>query len=136
VLEDSNKIFVLEVGSKKKALFIKFLSIYPECEHLIFDQPQLFPLICLKTNCPRNMNCMYKLAKRTKYIFDSFPDADLLILYFRYRDQPKKHRAGVFWKDMSEPRFITFNEYSWEKVKSLGTIYEWKLPDFITLDRG
>lgn len=74
---------------------------------------------------------MYTLAKKVKYIFDVFPNANLLILYFRYQDQPKKHRAGVFWRDMREPRFITFNEYAWAKVKSIGTVYEWELPETI-----
>ncbi len=70
---------------------------------------------------------------RVKYIFDTFPSADLLLLYFRYHDFPKKHRSGVFTRNLDEPRYITFNPHAWEKIKSMGTVYEWNLPDSLFL---
>ena len=76
---------------------------------------------------------MEKLAKRVKAIFDAFPTAKLLLLYFKYRDRPNSLRAGVFWRDMSEPRIITMNPGAWEKMKQLGTVYEWNLPMEIML---
>lgn len=125
-------MYILEVQGK--TLFIKLKDLYPECEFLIEDQPQLYPLRCLVDHCPRNANCMEKLAKRVKYIFDAFKDAQLLLLYFRYRDKPDSHRAGVFWRDMDiPPRFITFNRTAWDKCKELGTVYEWQLPSELFL---
>jgi hypothetical protein len=76
---------------------------------------------------------MSTLANRVKYIFDTFVNARLLFLYFSYRDFPNKQRAGIFTKELDEPRYITFNLHAWEKVKSLSTIYEWSLPDSVFL---
>lgn len=119
-------MYILEVSHR--TLFTKFLGLYPECEFLIRDQPHLYPLLCLQSSCPRASNCMEKLAKRVKAVFDAFPSAKLLVLYFTYRDQPGRIRAGVFWEDMSEPRFIVMNPSAWEKFKEIGTVYEWDLP--------
>lgn len=76
---------------------------------------------------------MEKLAKRVKYIFDTFEEAQLLVLYFKYRDKPGSLRAGLFWKDMSEPRCITMNPYAWKTMKELGVVYEWELPPSLFL---
>jgi hypothetical protein len=119
---------------RKKTIFAKLKDIYPECEFLIEDQPQLYPLRCLVDSCPRNANCMEKLAKRVKYLFNSFPESELLILYFAYRDRPGSTRAGLFWRDMSEPRFITMNRSSWEKMKKMGDVYEYNLPSAFFLN--
>jgi hypothetical protein len=124
-------VLVLEI--QKKTLFMKMKDVYPECEYLIADQPQLFPFRCLRDSCPRNANCMGKLAVRVKYIFDTFKEAELVVLYFKYRDRPQSQRAGIFWKDMREPRYITMNLYSWAKLKELGTVYEWEIPDDVFL---
>lgn len=123
-------MLVLEVY--KKTLFIKVDWVYPECKFLIGKEPKLYPFLCLKDHCPRNMNCMDKLAHRVKYIFDSFPEAKLLILYFTHHDSTSR-RAGVFWRDMREPRFITMNRSYWEKLKKIGIVYEWELPDSLFL---
>ena len=76
---------------------------------------------------------MEKLAKRVKHIFDTFERTELLILYFKYRDHPTRLRAGVFWRDLREPRLITMNPYAWEKLKEIGTVYEYTLPDVLFL---
>lgn len=133
VLLNSNKALVLEV--QKKTLFIKLEFVYPECFFLIEDQPKLFPFICLFSSCHRNSNCMEKLAKRVKYIFDVFTEASLLFLYFRYRNDPDRQKAGVFWRDMTEPRLITMNPYAWNKMKEIGIVYEWDLPQDFYMDK-
>jgi len=119
-------MYILEVN--KRTLFTKLESVYAECFFLIEDQPKLYPFICLNSDCHRAANCMEKLAKRVKAIFDAFPEAKLLLLYFKYRDRPNSMRAGVFWRDLSEPRYITMNPGAWEKMKSIGTVFEWNLP--------
>lgn len=78
---------------------------------------------------------MDKLVKRVKYIFDAFPEAKLLLLYFAYRDKPGSQRAGVFWREMTEPRYITMNRGGWEKLKEIGNVYEWELPDSLFLEK-
>jgi hypothetical protein len=120
-------MLILEV--KQQTLFVKLKDVYPECEFLISDQEQLHPFICFTSHCHRNANCMEKLAGRVKYIFDGFPHAQLLLLYFSYRDKPASQRAGVFWRDLREPKYIVFNRTAWEKMKQIGTVYEWNLPD-------
>jgi hypothetical protein len=116
-------------------VFVKLKDLYPECEFLIQGAVQLFPLRCLADDgCHRNQNCMEVLAKRTKYVFDTFPDADLLILYFRYQDRPTSQRGGVFWRDMRSPRYFTLNKSGWEKFKKVGKIYSWRIPDAVFLN--
>lgn len=71
---------------------------------------------------------METLAKRVFNIFEAFPNAQLLLLYFKYRDRPGTTRAGVFWREMDEPRLVTLNRTGWERLKQIGTIYEYELP--------
>lgn len=126
-------MYVLEV--QEKTIFCKLKDVYPECEHLIMDSQQLYPLRCFRDDgCPRNSNCQEKLAHRTKFIFDNFPNAQLLVLYFSYRDRPGSTRAGLFWRDIREPRLITLNRTGWEKMKEIGVVYEWELPNHLFLN--
>ena len=128
-------MLVLEV--QRKTIFAKLNDVFPECSFLIQGQDQLYPLFCIKNEyCPRNMNCMDRLVRRCKHMFDAFPDAQLLILYFAYQDRPGSHRAGVFWRDLREPRFITFNRSSWVKMKEIGTVFEYTIPDTVFLQTG
>lgn len=138
-MTDPREALVLKLKgqSGSATLFMKLKDVYPECEFLISDLPQVFPLFCLRREgCTRNQNCMDKLVARTRYVFDTFPDAQTVLLYFRYRDRPDSHRAGVFWRDMREPRLITFNRAAWEKCKQVGTVYQWRLPDELFLQTG
>lgn len=134
---DPRECLVLKIAGRitgKAVLFIKLDSLFPECSFQIKDLVQLFPLHCLKNNfCPRNLNCMGKLANRVKLVFDTFPDAVYLLLYFKWRDKPDSHRAGLFSKDLQEPRFLTLNRSSWEKMKEIGVIYSWNLPEKVFL---
>ena len=137
--EGTNVLVLKVVGrdSGRSAVFMKMKDVYPECEFLIRDAPQLFPFRCLKDDfCPRNANCMGKLQKRVQYVFDHFDDADLLLLYFRYDDMPGSHRAGVFSRDLEDqrfPRYVVFNRSMWERMKQIGIVYQWKLPDSLFL---
>ncbi len=130
-----NALVLKVVKAVRSTLFMKLNDLYPECQFLIEGAPQLSPLFCLKSHCPRNQACMEKLANRVKYVFDTFPDTELLLLYFRYVDKPGSQRAGVFWRDMREPRIITFNRTAWDKLKSVGIVYEWALPDSLFLTK-
>jgi hypothetical protein len=119
--------------SGRSALFLKLKDLFPECMFQIEDAAQLFPFICLRGSCPRNHNCMGKLVSRLKCVFDTWPDTHLVLLYFSWRDMPGSQRAGVFWRDMREPRYITFNRTGWEKLKTIGTVYKWHVPDELFL---
>ena len=119
-------MYVLDV--QKHTIFIKMQEVFPECTLQIEGAPNLHPFFCLVSNCFRNANCMGKLATRIKYIFDQWPKAQLLILYFSYQDRPGSQRAGLFWRDMREPRYITMNRTAWVKLKKMGIVYEWGLP--------
>lgn len=135
-----NEGLVLKVvgrRSGKSAVFMKLDWLFPECAYLIKDADQLFPLRCLRDgHCPRNANCMSKLAKRVTYVFEQFSDSELLLLYFRYRDMPGSHRAGVFHRDMKDarfPRYMVFNRSMWDRMKQIGTVFRWNLPDAVFL---
>ena len=135
-----NECLVLKIvgrQSGKSAIFMKLQDLFPECSFLIKDADQLFPFRCLKDGfCPRNANCMEKLAKRVRYVFDTFADSELLLLYFRYPDMPGSHRAGVFHRDMNDsrfPRYMVFNRSMWERMKEIGVIFSWTLADSLFL---
>ncbi len=125
---------VLEVVSQKtgrSSVFMKLNDLFPECSFLIEGADQLHPLFCLVNDvCPRNANCMEKLAKRVKYVFDTFEKADLLMLYFKHPDMPGSQRAGIFWRDnTTPPRYTVLNRSMWIRMKEIGAVYEWNLPE-------
>lgn len=123
-------------NSGRCVVFMKLRDVYPECEFLIEGAPQLFPLRCIRDDgCPRNANCMGVLAHRIKYIFDTFDDADLLLLYFSYPDMPGSQRAGIFRRDMSEPRYLTLNRTVWSRMKQIGAVYQWQIPQSLFLTK-
>lgn len=103
--------------------FIPFRSIYQECFLLIDGEPKLHPLFCLKNTCHRNASCMEVLAKRVYYFFNEIePAAQQLITYFKVGVSLK---AGVFNKDLSEPRLITLNQSGFDKFKKDSEIKQW-----------
>lgn len=124
-------MYILEVNNK--TIFARLKDVYPECEVLINGSPQLYPLRCLADHCPKNANCMEKLVHRVKFLFDTFPNAQLLVLYFAFPDRPGSIRCGIFWSDFSEPYFRTINRASWELFKKKGTVYEWEMPQSLFL---
>lgn len=123
----NNSIYILSI--QNKTIFIKLNDLYPECKFLLRDLNLNF-LWCLNNDiCPRNSNCMEKLAKRLRSVFDKFKSVELVLLYFSCRDTPASIKAGVFFKDFREPYIITFNRSSWVKLKNMGKIYQWTLPN-------
>lgn len=127
-------MLLLEIqGTTQSTVFAKVKDVFPECPVLIDDLPQMFPLRCLVDSCPRNANCMDKLARRVKHLFDTFPRAQMLVLYFTWRDRPGSQRAGIFWRDMREPRHVTMNRSAWEKCKDMGKVFEYHMPDGLFL---
>ena len=132
---DPREALALRIRSLKghDTLFLKLRDLFPECAFQIEDAPQLFPLRCLVDHCPRNMRCMDRLVARLKFVFDTWPETELVMLYFSWQDRPGSQRAGLFWRDMREPRCITFNRTSWEMLKRQGTVYAWHLPSELFL---
>lgn len=116
---------------QKHTVFIPLKYIYPECSVLIEPYQQLSPLHCLREDgCPANKNCMETLAKRVNYFFTFVtPEAELLIAYFKYRDRGNSIRAGVFDRNMKEPRVMTLNPFAFKKFQREGITYTWMPPD-------
>lgn len=110
-----------------KTAFIPFREVYPECLFLIEDEPRLSPLVCMRDSCHRNKNCAEKIAKRVHYLFEKvITDSELIIAYFKWRDRPDSIRAGVFYRDMREPRVITCNRSAFNKFRKEGITYFWE----------
>lgn len=66
------------------------------------------------------------LAKRVNYLFTHVvPDAKQIIAYFKYRDRPTSVRAGVFTRDMDEPRVMTLNQSAFKKFQQEGLSFSW-----------
>jgi hypothetical protein len=112
---------------QKHSIFIPFKYVYGECNTLIEKYDQLSPLHCLKNDmCPANIGCMDVLAKRVNYLFTHVvPDGKLLIAYFKYRDKPGSIRAGVFERDLGEPRLMTLNQSAFKKFQREGIAFTW-----------
>ena len=106
--------------------FFKLDSVFPEC-YLYRDQmPRTDPLMCLHSTCPANHSCMETVAKRLFVLFNEvMPQVELIILYFR-KQTTLGLGAGLFWKNMQEPRFITMNPSAWDLVKSRGFVFEFQ----------
>ena len=69
---------------------------------------------------------MEGLAKRVHYFFDNVVfDAELIIAYFKYHDRPQSIRAGIFFRNMDEPRVMTLNPYAFKKFQREGDTYKW-----------
>ena len=110
-----------------RTAFFKLQDIFPECFLNREKSPQAEPMTCLRDSCPTNHNCMETLAKRLNALFDLLKGIDLFILYFKKRNITGLG-AGVFWRDMREPRVITMNQGAWNRLKLRGAIYQFQ-PD-------
>jgi len=107
-----------------QTIFFKLDSIFPECYLYREQMPRTDPLMCLYSACPANKNCMETLAKRIFVLFQEvIPQADLIILYYR-KQCSSGLGAGLFWKDMSEPRYIIMNPSAWDMIKQRGYVFE------------
>lgn len=116
---------------QKHSMFVPLRFVYPECLSLIEKYDQLSPLHCLKNDgCPANRGCMDVLAKRLNYLFTFVAtDAQQIIAYFKYRDRPDSIRAGVFTRDMAEPKLMTLNRSAFKKFQRESLTYTWVPPD-------
>lgn len=122
-MKDNTLFFFVFQG---KSIFMPLRYLYPECFSLIEKQDQLYPLLCLKSDCPANKGCADILAKRVHYIFNQVvPAGELLIAYYRYRDRPNSIRGGIFTKDMKEPYVSVLNPWAFRKFQKEGVSYAW-----------
>ena len=122
ITQDSIMYFVFQ----EKTVFMPFRYLDPECLFLIKEHEGLYPLNCMRGDCFMNRNCAESLAKRVWYFFENVePSAKLMIAYFKYRDKPNSIRAGIFSKDMSEPRVSTLNPYAFRKFQKEGVTKRW-----------
>lgn len=112
---------------QERSVFMPLRYIYPECMQLIDQSDQLYPLFCLRNDhCPKNQGCMDVLARRLDYLFTQVvPAAKMIVAYFKYRDNPDSIRAGIFMRDMKEPRLITLNRSAFVKFQREGVMYSW-----------
>jgi len=110
-------------------VFIPLRYVYPECMQLIEKHERVSPLLCLKSDCPANKNCMSTLVHRVNYLFTEVePRAELIVAYFKYRDTTSI-RAGVFNRDMDDPKVSTINPFSLKRLLGEGTTMQWFPPD-------
>lgn len=66
------------------------------------------------------------LAKRVNYLFTHVvPDSQQIIAYFKYRDRPDSIRAGIFTRDMKEPKLMTLNRSAFQKFQREGVMFRW-----------
>lgn len=112
---------------QRHSVFMPLRFIYPECITLIEKYDQLNPLYCLNNDyCPANQSCMDVLAKRINYLFTHvIPEGKQIIAYFKYRDRPDSIRAGIFTRDMQEPRVMTLNKSAFSKFQKEGISFTW-----------
>jgi len=108
-----------------KSAFFKFNDVFPECSLYQENTPRLEPLVCLRENvCHVGHGCMDTLVKRVQALFgELLPSVSVLVLYFRKRNLPG-YGAGIFWRDLREPRVIIMNSYAWERVKIRGKVFQ------------
>lgn len=112
---------------QRHSLFIPLKYVYGECFNLIEKHDQLSPIHCLQNDmCPANVGCMDILVKRVNYIFTHVaPDARLLVAYFKYRDRPESIRAGIFDRDLREPKVMTLNQSAFKKFQRESLAFTW-----------
>lgn len=115
---------------KNKTIFLPFKFLYPECSILIKGEQKLYNLLCLKANCPRNKNCPEVLAKRVHYFFSEVePLGELIISYFTHPNCGTSIKAGIFTKQLDEPRLITVNKSGFDKYRKESIIKQWSVTD-------
>lgn len=109
------------VVSQKTAL-IPLRQIYPECSKLLADLPMASNLQCLSGPCPKDQRCMSTLAERVHLFFEHVaPSVTHLLTYFK--TPSGSIRAGIFTREMGEPRVITCNPHGMQKLQSIGAVH-------------
>lgn len=126
-----SSMLVLHLVSQRKGtgtLWAKMDDVFPECGLLIKDATRMEQLQCFIDSCHVGANCMERLARRIKVLFDAFPKTELIYLYYRRRSDGLL-RAGLFWSDFREPRLISMNRGAWERLKHHGQVFQFTPPD-------
>ena len=110
-----------------KTVFIPLRFVYPECNVLIEEHTRVFPLRCYQDNgCSVDASCPDIMARRIDYLFQNVVKAaELIILYFKYRDRAQSIRGGLFWRDLREPRVMLLNKSGFEKCFKEGEVHTW-----------
>lgn len=122
-----------------RVLAMPLRQLFPECDLLIKDSPQLHPLICLRGTCHRNKACMVTLANRVRAVFDAFPRSTTLLLYFRYRHRDEEADdpsigAGLFRRTFDVPRLIghrqgyVLSRNGWKVLRTRSRVFRWDPP--------
>ena len=122
--------YCLVVKSEKKTrgtLFAKLDDVFPECGLLIKESDRMERFQCFIDSCHVSANCMERLVRRVKPMFDTFPTVDLIYLHYRRRSD-NRMRAGLFWRDVREPRLLSVNTYAWERMKTYGQVFIYEPP--------
>jgi hypothetical protein len=112
----------------QKTAFLKLESIFPECFFYRDQSPQIDPLMCLLEDnaCTVGKNCIETIVKRLHVLFQEIlPGVNVIVLYYKKRGGTGVG-AGIFWKDMREPRVITVNPFAWQKIKQRGAVYQFQ----------
>lgn len=108
-----------------KSAFFKLNDIFPECAFHREHAPQVDSLQCLQEDhsCHVNHNCMATLVHRVHVLFQEvLPSVQVIVLYFRKHGN-QRYGAGLFWRDMREPRVIVMNPWAWERIKQRGNVF-------------
>lgn len=109
-----------------KTVFMPLKFLYSECFYHIEKLDQVYPMRCFVDNCPVTANCGEILARRTNYLFERlFPQAEMLIAYYKYPDRPRSIRAIILNEDFSDPRVVTLNPWAFKKFQKEGIPYKW-----------
>lgn len=119
----------------EKTFFIPLRYVYPECEKLLAQHPQMHPLQCLQEDgCPANMQCMDFLVPRVTYMFDKVagPAVDMMVAYFKYtRSNPGELEnkvalmGAIFHRDLRAPTLMTMNPTGFAKCQAMGKVDTW-----------
>ena len=120
---------------QEHSAFMPLRYAYAECSVLIEPHPRVEPLQCYQTSCPANRNCAEITARRIHYLFEEIlsDDVEMLFLYFKMRNKSFLSEvgkipslgAGVFYKDMREPRWMVMNRWGFNRVRNEGVASSW-----------
>lgn len=122
--------YVIVSGTSEDSALIPLRYIYPECSELLKDLPKAENLLCFRAPCTRDKRCMNVLAHRVHTFFDRVLPEKVTHLFAYYKAPSGSIRAGVFTRDMDEPRVITCNQHAMKKLQEIGSVHT------VTLDES
>lgn len=113
----------------RKTVLIPLRQLYPECQSYLVNLPAAENLQCLREGrCSVDKGCMPVLAERVhKFFMYHEPSALQLLAY--YKTPSGSIRAGVFTRQVDEPRVITCNQHGLQKLQKIGAVKEWTPDD-------